>query len=68
MKKSVILLAATLALPLLTPPSAKAETVTVNADKLCSVVVGIPYASDNFSDKEWQNFLQCKDFLRSFSE
>lgn len=67
MKFPVILLSAALALPLASLP-ARAETVSVNADKLCSVVVGIPYASDNFTDKEWQEFLQCKHFLKSFSE
>lgn len=67
MKFSVILLSAALTLPL-APSQARAETVSVNADKLCSAVVGIPYASDNFTDKEWQDFLDCKDFLKSFSE
>lgn len=25
----------------------------------CAAVVGIPYASDNFTDKEWYEFVDC---------
>jgi hypothetical protein len=25
----------------------------------CAAVVGIPYASDNFTEEEWQQFLGC---------
>jgi hypothetical protein len=25
----------------------------------CAAVVGIPYASDNFTEKEWQQFICC---------
>lgn len=67
MKNPAILLAAALALPLATLP-AHAETVSVNVDKLCSVLVGIPHASDNFTDEEWKEFLRCREFLRSFAE
>ena len=34
---------------------------TVN--KFCAYVVGIPYASDNFTDEEYQRFLYCKNTL-----
>jgi len=27
--------------------------------KRCAAEVGIPYASDNFSDTEWQEFKRC---------
>jgi hypothetical protein len=30
----------------------------------CSYVVGIPYASDNFTDEEWERFKFCRDNLR----
>ena len=33
-------------------------------NKFCSYVVGIPYASDNFSDEEWGRFVFCRDNLR----
>lgn len=36
-------------------------------NKFCAYVVGIPYASDNFTDKEWQRFVYCKNHLKSFS-
>lgn len=31
--------------------------------KFCADVVGIPYASDNFTDEEWQRFQQCMSFF-----
>lgn len=33
-------------------------------NKFCSYVVGIPYASDNFSDEEWERFVFCRDNLK----
>jgi hypothetical protein len=27
--------------------------------RYCAKVVGIPYASDNFSDREWEQFKSC---------
>lgn len=33
-------------------------------NKFCAAVVGIPYASDNFSDEEWQRFVYCRDHLQ----
>jgi len=34
-----------------------------NVNKFCAYVVGIPYASDNFSDEEWVRFQYCRDTL-----
>lgn len=31
--------------------------------KFCAEVVGIPYASDNFTDEEWRRFQQCMSFF-----
>ena len=31
--------------------------------KFCAEVVGIPYASDNFTDKEWEQFQACMSFF-----
>jgi len=31
--------------------------------KFCADVVGIPYASDNFTDEEWQRFQHCMSFF-----
>jgi hypothetical protein len=33
-------------------------------NKFCAYVVGIPYASDNFSDEEWNRFVYCREHLR----
>ena len=30
----------------------------------CAEVVGIPYASDNFTDEEWNRFVYCREGLR----
>jgi len=32
-------------------------------NKFCAYVVGIPYASDNFTDEEWQRFKYCREKL-----
>ena len=40
--------------------------ITVNVNRVCAAIVGIPYASDNFSDAEFQKFKQCLRFVRQF--
>ena len=30
----------------------------------CAEVVGIPYASDNFTDEEWERFVYCREGIR----
>lgn len=32
-------------------------------NKFCAAVVGIPYASDNFSDEEWKRFEYCRNHI-----
>jgi len=32
-------------------------------NKFCAYVVGIPYASDNFTDAEWERFVVCRESL-----
>lgn len=32
-------------------------------NKFCAKVTGIPYASDNFTDEEYQRFLYCRNTL-----
>jgi hypothetical protein len=34
-----------------------------DVNKVCAYIVGIPYASDNFSDNQWNRFVLCKDIL-----
>lgn len=31
--------------------------------KFCADFVGIPYASDNFTDKQWEEFQSCMSFF-----
>lgn len=33
-------------------------------NEFCSYVVGIPYASDNFTDEEWGRFVYCRESIR----
>ena len=35
---------------------------TIN--QFCSEVVGIPYASDNFTDGEWERFTYCRESIK----
>jgi hypothetical protein len=58
-----IIAAAIIALPI----GAKAEMVTINLNRVCAAIVGIPYASDNFTDAEWEDFKECRDYLRRFN-
>jgi hypothetical protein len=58
-----LIAAAIIALPM----GAKAEMITVNVNRVCAAIVGIPYASDNFTDAEWEDFKECRDYLRRFN-
>ena len=40
--------------------------ISVNVNRVCAAIVNIPYASDNFSDAEFQKFKQCLRFVRQF--
>lgn len=42
------------------------EDVQFNANRACAEAVGIPYASDNFTDKEWKDFLKCMRLMKYF--
>lgn len=50
-----------------TPVSAQ-EVYSVNVNKLCAAIVEIPYASDNFTDLEWQQFQDCLKYVKQFEE
>ncbi len=52
---------------ILAPFTARAEMVTINLNRVCAAIVGIPYASDNFTDAEWEDFKECRDYLRRFN-
>ncbi len=56
-----------IALLLLLPTSVSAQEVySINVNRLCTEVVGIPYASDDFSDEDWQQFKSCVNFVKDF--
>ena len=59
-------LAFLLPLLLIKPASANEMMITVNVNRVCAAIVGIPYASDNFSDAEFQKFKQCLRFVLQF--
>jgi hypothetical protein len=51
---------------LLPLPVSAQEVYPINVNRLCAEVVGIPYASDNFSDEDWQQFKSCLLFTKQF--
>ena len=64
MKKALIALSIVL---FSTPSFAEDMMIRVNVNRVCAKIVGIPYASDNFSDAEWEQFKQCVRFMRQFN-
>lgn len=42
------------------------EVYQININRACAAIVGIPYASDNFSDEEWEQFRQCISFIKQY--
>lgn len=58
-----------LALLVLLPTTVSAQEVySINVNRLCAAIVGIPYASDNFTDKEWEEFKECVEFVKYFKD
>jgi len=37
-------------------------------NRMCARNVGIPYASDNFTEQEWQQFQLCRDIMHDSLE
>jgi hypothetical protein len=48
------------------PASANDMMIHINVNRVCAAIVQIPYASDNFSNEEWDQFQQCLRFVRQF--
>ena len=46
---------------------AQADMITINVNRVCAAIVDIPYASDNFSDEEWEEFKACRKYLNQFN-
>jgi hypothetical protein len=51
-----------------TLPVSAQEVYRINANRVCAAIVQIPYASDNFTDKEWEQFKTCLKFMGQFKE
>ena len=51
---------------LLPIPVSAQEIYSINVNRLCAEVVGIPYASDNFSDEDWKQFKSCVRYVKDF--
>lgn len=49
-------------------PVTAQEVYRINANRVCASIVGIPYASDNFTDAEWEEFKKCLNFMRQFKQ
>jgi hypothetical protein len=60
-----ILLTTFLLLPV--PVSAQ-EVYKININRVCAAIVQIPYASDNFTDKEFEQFKTCLQFMKQYEE
>lgn len=62
MKKIVFFLPFLLSQPVM----ANEMMIYLNVNRLCSAIIQIPYASDNFSNEEWKQFQKCLKFVRQF--
>ena len=58
-----------LALLVLLPTTVSAQEVySINVNKMCAAIVGIPYASHNFTDNQWEEFKECVEFVKYFKD
>jgi hypothetical protein len=57
-----------LAVIFFTPAAFAQEVYQINVNKLCAAIVGIPYASDNFSDEEWEKFKTCVRNVKTYQD
>jgi len=62
MKKLIPLLI----LPFASPAFANDMMIRINANRVCASIVNIPYASDIFSDKEFERWKKCVAYIRRF--
>jgi len=51
-----------------TLPVSAQEVYSINVNRVCAAIVQIPYASDNFTDDEWEQFKTCLKFMGQFRE
>ncbi len=58
-----------MSLALLLPlPASAQEIYSININRVCAAIVQIPYASDNFTDEEWEQFKTCLKFMKQYEE
>ena len=55
-----------LVIPFATPAFANDMMIRINVNRVCASIVNIPYASDNFSDKEFEKWKKCVAYIRRF--
>jgi hypothetical protein len=53
---------------LLPAPVAAQEVYKININRVCAAIVQIPYASDNFTDEEWEQFKKCLKFMKQYEQ
>ena len=53
---------------LFSPAAFAQEVYPINVNKLCAAIVGIPYASDNFSDAQWEKFKTCVKNVKKYQD
>lgn len=51
-----------------TPAFAESMLIQINPNRMCAAIVGIPYASDNFSDEEWEEFKECVNYFYQYKD
>ena len=44
------------------------EVYPINVNRLCSAIIGIPYESDNLTDKKREEFKECLEFVKYFKD
>ena len=58
-----------LSLMLLLPlPVSAQEVYKININRVCAAIVQIPYASDNFTNEEWEQFKKCLKFMKQYEQ
>jgi hypothetical protein len=53
---------------LLSAPVSAQEVYSININRVCAAIVQIPYASDNFTNEEWEQFKTCLKFMKQYEE
>jgi hypothetical protein len=48
------------------PAYANDMMIKINVNRVCAAIVNIPYASDNFTDEEYEKWKSCVAYLRQF--